>query len=215
VNPSKSKHLIVEGSDDLHSVVGLMRAHVTWPQPVAEAPVWIDIGKSAEEILEAGYLTAKIKTRDLQILGVMLDADVKPRGRYERIRGLCSELFPNLPEELPSSGLIADNDSDKRFGLWIMPDNGSEGSLETFLRHLVPDESEPLWKHAVQSVKVAKATGSRCRDCHDAKANLYTWLAWQDPPGQSPGLALTKKILDPQSDSAGAFVKWFRQLYRL
>ena len=213
--PFKPKQLVVEGIDDLHSVVGLMRAHITWPEKKTEAPVWIEIGRSAEEILEPGYLTAKIKTRDLEVLGVMFDADTKPRGRYERIRRLYSDLFPDLPEEMPATGLIADSQDGKRFGLWIMPDNASEGCLETFLRYLVPGESERVWEHAVESVQVAKKIGAKCRDVHDPKANLYTWLAWQDPPGQSPGLALTKKVLDPHSGTAGAFVAWFRGLYRL
>jgi hypothetical protein len=47
------------------------------------------------------------------------------------------------------------------------------------------------------------------------KANLYTWLAWQDEPGQTPGHALTRKILDPSSPSALSFVKWFMALYSL
>jgi hypothetical protein len=96
-----------------------------------------------------------------------------------------------------------------------MPDNTSQGDLETFLRYLVPDRQEPLWKQACDSVIAAVSSGANCRDSHIAKANLYTWLAWQDPPGQSPGFALTRKILDPQSQYAGPFVKWFRELYRL
>jgi hypothetical protein len=47
------------------------------------------------------------------------------------------------------------------------------------------------------------------------KAFLYTWLAWQDEPGQHPGAALTRKILDPHAASAVPFVNWFRQLYVL
>jgi Protein of unknown function (DUF3226) len=50
---------------------------------------------------------------------------------------------------------VADNEEQKRLGIWIMPDNRSEGSLETFLRHLVPDQSEPAWKHAIESVEAA------------------------------------------------------------
>jgi hypothetical protein len=110
--------------------------------------------------------------------------------------------------------LVAEHE-DKRFGVWIMPDNSSAGSLETFLRHLVPDESEPIWQHALGSVTEAKRLGAQCRDVHDAKANLYTWLAWHNPPGQSPGIALTKKALDPHSPSAASFVQWFRRLYAL
>jgi hypothetical protein len=135
---SKPNQLIVEGYDDLFSVQGLMRAHIPWPEGKENAPVYIQIGNGAEEILVDGYLTSILKTHGVKIVGVMLDADTKPRSRYARIRNLCLSIFPNLPTDLPTTGLIIDNDGEQRLGVWIMPDNSSEGSLETFLRYLVP-----------------------------------------------------------------------------
>ena len=96
-----------------------------------------------------------------------------------------------------------------------MPDNVSKGGLETFLKFLVPNEAESTWKHAAESVGMARTLGAPCRECHLTKAELYTWLAWQDPPGYSPGRALTKKVLDPRSSHAKMFVSWFRELYEL
>lgn len=208
----KPNRLIVEGHDDKFSVVGLMSWYINWPNKSADAPVWIDVGNSADEILEPAYLSALLKSRETDVLGIMLDADAKPDGRYESIRKTCSPVFPKLPRQMPSGGLVA-NEEGKRLGLWIMPDNAAHGCLETFLRYLVPEESERLWTHAVESVCVAKTLGAPCREVHRDKANLYTWLAWQDPPGQAPGRALTQKILDPQSIHADPFVKWFRALY--
>jgi hypothetical protein len=207
---------VVEGFADLYSVVGLMSAHVPWPQGKTDAPVYIHMGNGADEILKDGFLTAFLKSRVITSFGVMLDADTKPRGRFRRVHLLARPFFPKMPDDLPKDGLVVENtDEKKRFGVWIMPDNASEGSLETFLKHLVPNASEPVWKHATESVQKAKAIGSKCRDHHTEKANLYTWLAWQDPPGQSPGESLTKKVLDPHSLSAEVFVSWFRKLYVL
>lgn len=87
--------------------------------------------------------------------------------------------------------------------------------MEIFLRYLVPNEHEIIWAHAVEAVKRGREAGAPCRDVHVAKAELFTWLAWQDPPGYSPGIALTKKILDPASSHADGFVKWFTGLYRV
>ena len=213
-NP-KENRLVVEGYEDLYSVVGLMQAHIAWPEDKNEAPVHIQIGKSATEILEHGYLTALLKTQGVRVTGIMLDADTNPKGRYDSLRGICLSMFPGLPEHCPGSGAITENSDNRRLGIWIMPDNVSDGSLETFLKHLVPAHAEPLWRHARASVASARAMGAECRDCHVEKADLFTWLAWQDPPGQYPGRALTKKVLDPHSPSAGSFVKWFRELYEL
>jgi hypothetical protein len=124
-------------------------------------------------------------------------------------------MFPGMPQDLPTEGLIIENNEHKRLGAWIMPDNASEGSLEMFLRHLVPGDLEALWTHAVTSTAAAKPVGACYRDCHLSKANLYAWLAWQDEPGQRAGAALTKKVLDAHAESAAPFVKWFRELYQL
>ena len=210
----QTRRLIVEGSDGRHSVIGLMRHHVPWPKDRDQAPFWIELGNSVDEILADNFISTHLKARGVEILGVMLDADTTPPGRYQRVYQLCSQLFPSMPKSLEPTGLIAENQG-KRFGLWVMPDNSSDGSLETFLRHLVPDKSEPIWQLAINSAAQAKAARAAYRESHTDKANLYTWLAWQDPPGQSPGLALTKKFLDPASPSAAHFVAWFRNLYRL
>jgi hypothetical protein len=130
-------------------------------------------------------------------------------------RNLCLGFFPAMPKLLPESGLIVDNSDGKRLGLWIMPDNVSKGAIEIFLKFLVPDTEKDRWQHAVKSTSEAKNLGCKYKDCHTDKANLYSWLAWQDEPGQSPGNALTKKILDPKSPSAMPFVKWFMGLYSL
>lgn len=193
-----------------------MRAYIPWPSdPDADPPVYIERGGSPKEILHEGYVPLLLKSRDVAILGVMLDADESPHARYQRAYDLCKGLFPSMPAALPQAGLVVANTDGKRFGFWVMPDNAAAGDLETFLRYLVPDQHEPTWQHAVKAVTDAKAIGCGCRDAHIRKAHLYTWLAWQDPPAQNPGVALRNKVLDPTSPSAGSFVAWFRSLYEL
>jgi hypothetical protein len=212
-NPNQ---LIVEGWNDLFSVVGLMSAHVDWPDGKDKAPVYIEMGNGAQEILKDGFLSAYLKSPVIRTLGVMLDADLGAQGRYDRVLAFCSPFFSLLPSRLPRDGLITENaGGSKRFGLWVMPDNSSDGTLETFLKYLVPAGHDSTWKHAVDSVRAARQLGCPYKDNHAEKANLYTWLAWQDPPGQKPGECLTQKILDPHSPSAKPFVTWFRSLYKI
>ncbi len=192
-----------------------MEHHVFWPSQKEDAPVFIkDVGGS-EEILKRGYLSGELKASRIQVVGVVLDADARPDERYKRVRDLCYGLFPDFPSELPPHGLILDNEDKKRLGVWIMPDNSSEGCLETFLRYLVPDQTLQVWQHAVASTQAAGAWGAPFREPHTPKAEMYCWLSWQDPPGYSPGRALTQKILDPHSPFAAPFVNWFLELYRL
>jgi hypothetical protein len=215
VNPSQDKRLLVEGYDDLFAVAGLMRNYVDWPKEKDKYPVWIDAVGSVDKILERDYLSVLLKGTNIKTLGIMLDADINASARFSSIKDLCHNFFNNLPDKLPKDGLIADNNDGKRIGLWVMPDNVSNGAVEVFLKHLVPDGSAHIWNHAVQSVRQAVDIGATCRAGHIDKANLFTWLAWQDEPGQNPGNALTRKILDPHAESAKPFVAWFVKLFSL
>jgi hypothetical protein len=197
------------------SVKSLMAWHTDWPQEVRDAPVWIDLGESAEKILRPSYLTSLLKSSDIDTLGVMLDADTSPKSRYDSIRHSCSGEFPDLPLTMPPEGAVSFNQFGKGLGIWIMPDNTADGCLETFLKYLLPANSSDVWGHACSSAKTAKDLGAAWREAHEPKVQLYTWLAWQDPPGQAPGTALAKSILDPTSESAKLFVAWFKKLYKL
>ncbi len=84
-------------------------------------PVYIDVGKSVEEILATGYLSTEVKAINVNILGVMLDADLSADARYLRIQQLMVTLFPTLPAGMPDGGLIIENLDGKRFGVWLMP----------------------------------------------------------------------------------------------
>lgn len=210
-----SRVLIVEGHDDKHCVIHLMKNYVPWSKLPESHPVNIVVGNSASEILDNSYLAVQLKAASLHSLGVMLDADVNPRGRYESFRNCCHPYFPMLPREMPAEGLVVENSEHRRLGLWIMSDNVSEGHLETFLIRLVKPEALELWGHADESTSLSRQKGANWKYCHAQKAVLYTFLAWQDPPGHSPGIAITKRVLDPLCNEAVPFVKWFRDLYRL
>jgi hypothetical protein len=208
------KVLIVEGVDDKGCVIGLMRNYIEWPTR-EPWPVLIKHAGGASEVLKPAFLSTQLKERGVRIVGIMLDADANPSGRYQSIRNTCSRLLFSLPETLPAGGGIAQNQGGMKVGIWIMPDNSSEGYIETFLRYLVPDKEEPIWQHAINSVESAKRLGAQYPDKDIPKAHLFTWLAWQSVPGQQPGIALTKHILNPDSPHAAPFVKWFRDLFEV
>lgn len=172
-------------------------------------------GGSADEILATGFITGKIKESGVDILGIVLDADEAFAGRWQRIRGMCVGLFPQIPKEMPRNGLVVENADGMRFGVWFMPDNESRGMLETFLKFLVPNNSAPVMKYADEAMGEAHKRGAPYRECHIDKALIHTWLAWQDPPGQPLGRALTACILDPHCEHATSFVAWFKNLYQL
>ena len=96
-----------------------------------------------------------------------------------------------------------------------MPDNQNKGMLEDFLAYLVPNESDHLWQFAQDQAQEAKNHGATFKNVHKAKANIYTWLAWQDEPGKQLHEAIKEPILNATHPKAQDFVDWFKVLYDL
>lgn len=128
-----------------------------------------------------------------------------------------SSLFEDLQEfVLVIEWLGQENESIKlRFGIWIMPDNKMRGMLETFLTYMIPTDSATLWQFAQAVTNEAKGKGAVFTDPHLDKANIYTWLAWQNPPGRQLHQAIMERILHPNHPNARRFVTWFKALYGL
>ena len=94
-----------------------------------------------------------------------------------------------------------------------MPDNRSKGMLEDLLVQLVPRESESLFDLAKRCVGEATERGAPFKSAHLTKAEVHTWLAWQDDPGRSLHQAVDHRILDPMRAESKPFVRWFRSLF--
>lgn len=211
--PDQNKRLLVEGQDDLYAIAQLMAKHVAWNEP---PPVKIESCGGVARILTPGFIGLELKSRDVDVLGVVMDADESLEPRWQRIGDECRPFFPDFPPRpLPEGVVVVQRDGGKRFGIWIMPDNLSAGMLETFMKHLVPDRQNEVWLLARESAKKAKEAGAPYRDAHREKVDMYTWLAWQDEPAQTVGKALMQNILDGRVSYALPFVDWFCRLFDL
>ncbi len=212
---SVQRVLLVEGQDDLWVIPYLMEHNgVPWEKR-GECVPEIEPLDGIDALLKTGVISTYLKASDLEVLGVMVDANDSLTGRWQAIRRECVQAFPNIDDELPLTGGIWNNDDGLRLGVWIMPDNQSPGMLESFLKYLVPNTQAPLWQYAIQTTQDARNHEARYRDVHVDKANIHSWLAWQDPPGVPLHHAVLKKILDPHSPHARPFVDWFKLLYGL
>ncbi len=210
-----TKFLLTEGSDDVFAIASLMSNYVAWGADKNEWPVMIKPAGSVEELLNGAYISTNLKTSGLEALGIVLDANDSFEKRWKQIQQLFSSEFPTIKDAMGPDGLIVVNDSGLRLGVWIMPDNCSQGMLETFLAYLVPSGSEDIWQEATSASDRARDVGAPFKECHTDKAKIHTWLAWQDPPGRPFGVALKNRCLDPSVPQAEAFAQWFITLYGL
>ena len=199
------KLLLVEGAKDRRIFPYLLeRNGVPWPK--GNEPVSInDIGGNELSTADASVF---YKQPELEILGIVLDADLDVDATWIKVTQLFGAHVPKLPEKAMIDGFISElTPEGVRFGAWIMPDNQSRGMLETFLRYLVRIEHEQLWQHACDATDTARLNHSApYKSVHLDKARIHTFLAWQDEPGAQLHEAINYAILDPVSPYCKPFV---------
>lgn len=92
-----------------------------------------------------------------------------------------------------------------------MPDNKMPGKLENFVELLIPD-SDALWPGARAAVATIPESLRPFPIPATIKAEIHTWLAWQEEPGTRMGAAITKRYLQTGGKTADAFFEWIRRL---
>lgn len=198
--------LIVEGPDDLHTVVHLTAAHgVDWDSDDSGAPYVRDAGG-----LDGALRELPTSIKSTRRLGIVLDADQSPVNVWTRVREALR--IPSLPTEPPAGGYVGAADGGCRIGVWILPDNQRPGALEDLLTGLIPPD-DPVWTYAGEASREASRRGARFKEHYLHKASVRTWLAWQEQPGVPPGSAIQRGYLDAQQSAAHGFVRWFQSLF--
>jgi hypothetical protein len=156
---------------------------------------------------------------DRKTIGIVVDADTDLPSRWQSLRDVLVRHYEmreprqSVPEHLEPGGVIVESKAwwQKRCGVWVMPDNARGGILEDFLLSLIPD-SDALLGHARQVVATLPETRF---GGHRAKAEVHTWLAWQEEPGTPLGLALTRRYLDADHELAQRFHDWLVALFEI
>ena len=202
------KLLLVEGVDDEHVFKAIfgqyMLAHLDE----------IKQHGGYSSLIEA--LPLRLVESDVTVLGVVVDADTNLSSRWESIRHrLVAAGYQDVPAAPAAEGLVLTAPTDSllpKFGVWIMPDNTLPGILEHFLETLIPD-GDNLFAYTVKCVGEIPAGTRLFRDLDIPKAQIHTWLAWQDEPGKPLGQSITRKVLRADSPSCHLIVEWLKRLY--
>lgn len=211
-NPNR---LLVEGAEELRVFSHFMDQYVVWGNKPQEWVAQVESFNGVEELLKPGVIEAESKVPGLKAIEIIVDADDEFDSRWSRVRDRCRNIAVDFPEELPSKGLIHQNEHGLRIGVWIMPDNQSRGMLETFLGSLVTPRLRPMWNFAQESCTRSREHGSPYTDPHYDKACICTFLAWLEPPGRSLNVSVQARAFDSRSPLCEQFVQWFIDLYQL
>ncbi|MEO6192654.1 MAG: DUF3226 domain-containing protein [Thermoanaerobaculia bacterium] len=208
--PESPYLLLVEGPDDKHSVIHLMARHeFDWDDESTPRP-FVSPQGGIEKLL--GSVSVALKGT-YERLGIILDANSSLVDRWAQIRDRASRIGLALPESpAPEGTVVKGRQPGSRVGVWLMPDNSSPGTLESFLSALAPAE-HPLWIYAGQATREARQHGAQSLEKDHLKSVLHTWLAWQEEPGLPFGTALKAGIFETDREGALRFVAWFRNLF--
>jgi len=210
------KRLLVEGEEDKRVIPELIEANgIKWGDNERNWIVDVRQCGGIDKLLDKNLINTELKASNLKIFGIIIDADESPANRWKRVREILISRFPNIPENLPSTGLIHKTPNDIKIGIWMMPDNQERGMLETFLKFLLPNKSNKLWELSENVCQQASSLNAPFKSTHEDKAKIHTWLAWQNPPGRQLHNAVMEKILFPSSPYAATFINWFRELFEI
>ncbi|MDR3198924.1 MAG: hypothetical protein LBU34_13750 [Planctomycetaceae bacterium] len=199
------KKLFVEGNDDQHVIWALCQQF-----RIKESFDVIDCG-GFTKLFE--QIPVRLKQSDVETIGIIIDADIDINTRWQSIKN--SEVLRSfeIPDQLPENGLIRNNTEGIKFGVWIMPNNKTNGMLEDFIAFLVPEKDQllPIVDNILDDIE--KRDLQKYSIIHKAKAKIHTWLAWQEDPGTPLGQSITKKYLSTDKETCLRLINWLRELF--
>lgn len=124
--------------------------------------------------------------------------------------------LPDAPNPEGTIGTIQRPDSSIVLtGIWIMPDNQVAGTVDDFVKFLVPPDRTSLWSRAEGCVDGIPDEERLFRPIDTPKVYLATWLAWQKSPGIPVGAAISQRYLDVNTPQARKLIDWIRRLFEL
>jgi hypothetical protein len=228
--------LLVEGRCDVEFLKALLPQLLPKPNIPVLTPT--ECG-GYEDNIDAVFRTLPqllmdINEERLQRLGIIVDADYTNRNggfaaRWKTFTGILqkAEYIINSPPDQAYTGSIFQHDCGlPPVGLWIMPNHKGDGMLEDFIKQAIgPGQPQKLLERARGCVDQLPKDLKLFSEFHQTKADVYTWLAWQEQPGQSfanlfPKVPKSsqpskppKSLIDLESDGIKGFKGWLEQVF--
>lgn len=156
-------------------------------------------------------------------VGVVLDADYPQfAGGYGStvagINGVLSGLSWNPLTRRPGNQGHASTNAKYpgvQCGVWITPDNATDGYIEHMLlaEHVGAESARIQYAKGACAAALGSGHGFPTQAHHVTKAELGTWLAWQDAPRMSFAIALERSLFDTTKPTFVSLVGWLRWMY--
>ena len=214
--------LMVEGQDDKHMVWQLCRQYhslFSTQRSGYEFSVTLRSQHKSFQITEQGNRSELVKAISLQVLasniqavGVLVDADDSSINCWREVAAGFNQAGVQLPTSPNSVGTIIPGQVfQPRIGIWIMPDNKSQGEIEDFVKDMIPID-DPIWPSSDQYIDSISQPNRKFVKQKIDKAKVHAWLATRKEPGRI-GAAIGAQDLDVNGQRCREFIQWISDLF--
>lgn len=163
-------------------------------------------------------LLPQLNDGQLTKIAIIIDADyIKHGSGKEKTFDQVSNILEDFDFTLRDSDsdqkgfLFKHSDGLEDFGLWIMPNNYSEGMLEDWIVECVKSDERALFDQAVNAVQ--QLSPPKFKEHLQSKAQVATWLAWQKTPGHGLYGAMKEGLLDENSVPYKKLSDWLQGFF--
>ena len=150
-------------------------------------------------------------------LAVIVDADHEQeqglgyRKTIEQVSKIAADYDFTLAENQANGLYFKHSDGLAEFGLWVMPNNRTDGMLEDFIKTCVTPNEQSLFDHAVQIIQ--NIPNPKFKPHHNSKAQVATWLAWQKPPGHGLYYSVKDGLLNTNHALFQEMEQWLKKIF--
>ena len=223
VKPHEVSHvLLVEGQDDKHMVGQLCGKRSALFRVERSDHDFSVILKSNSQtfaihekdnqskLLDA--IDVEVKVSGRQVLGIVLDADRNLEDCWANLKEHFSRTGVQLPSKpSPIGTIVYEQDYHPRVGIWLMPDNKSQGELEDFALRMISCD-DPIWPLSRSYIENIPEGDRKFEAAKADKAKLYAWLAARREPGRM-GAAVGSGDFETSGSLCEEFFAWLVKLF--
>ena len=193
--------LLVEGADDEHVVRHLCARQQDMPS------FHIDNKGGFPQLKDS--IGPEIKVAGRTHLGILVDANDNFNARWQSVANHLRQADVNPPTHTAQTGTVVAGQP--RVGIWLMPNNGSPGELEDFIRQLIP-AGDPVWPRAQRYIDGIPEADRRFATGKVLRAKIHAWLATRAEPRKMGG-AIGVGDLNAMDPLARQFIDWLRWVF--
>lgn len=206
--------LLVEGQDDLHVVLQLYKR-----MEGKDPNFCIRDMKGLPNLL--ADVNNEIRSPSRDIIGVIVDADDDPDARWKEVVNKISETSITIPLEGREDGVVVEGKPDgasrsRHIGVWVMPNNVSEGEIEEFIDEMIPNApvralARNYIEQALNEVLPSDDPGLLMQGKR-LRGEVHAWLATRKRP-RHMGAAIEAAYLNTNGELCRSFMAWLRRLF--